>query len=451
MIPRGSMHAGARTRCAAAVLLLATPLLLANATGARAETLALVGGTVHPVSGPDVSNGTVVVVDGKITAVGSGIAVPAGAKVIACDGKHVYPGFVSPNTVLGLTEISSVRGTQDVAEVGDMNPDARGEAAINPESELLPVARANGITSAMVCPRGGAVSGLAAVIHTDGWTFEDMTVRAPVGLLVQWPNMTPVHGFEVRVSDEEQKKTRDRQIQLIRDAFDDARAYRKAWDAHGKPGVPSHDRDLKYDAMTQALRGEIPVLFRAGTLAQIQAVLRFAEEEELTRVVLLDGDDAWRVAAELKARKIAVITAPTLSTPNRRWEPYDEAYTLPGRLQQAGVTFCVSDGGAEFTAMNARNLPYHAAMASAFGLPRDEALKSVTLYPAQILGVADRVGSIEPGKDADLIVCNGDPLEIETRIDQVYVQGRLTTMVNRQTRLFDKYDHRPRGAQARAR
>jgi imidazolonepropionase-like amidohydrolase len=261
--------------------------------------------------------------------------------------------------------------------------------------------------------------------------------------------MTPVHAFFETRTDEQQAKDRDQAIDNIRHSFDDARAYWKARDAEGKSGVPRHDRDVKWDAMGRALRGEIPVMFHASALSQIRAVLRFAQEQKLPKVILVGGNDAWRVADELKAKDIAVIASPTLAMPLRRYESYDEAYALPARLERAGVRYCISDGGSPFDAMNARNLPYHAAMAAAFGLPRDEALKSITLYPAQILGVADQVGSIEPGRLADLILTDGDPLEITTRIERVWVAGKPQTLDNRQTRLFEKYDSRPRGPRAR--
>ena len=441
MIRRAQALAGA-ARVAALGLALA-------ATAARAETIVLSGATIHPVSGPAIEGGTIVIRDGKIAAVGREAPHDAAARTIDLAGKHVYPGFISANSVLGLTEVNSVQGTNDYQETGSTNPDIRAEVQVNPESELLPVSLANGITSALIVNRGGAISGTSALMHLTGWTREDMTIRAPVGLHVQWPNMTPVHAFFERRTDEQQAADRDRAIENIRKAFDDARAYWTARGAEGKTGVPRHDRDVKWDAMGRALRGEIPVMIHASSLNQIRAALRFADEEKLPKVVLVGGADAWRIAPELKAKDIPVITGATLEMPRRRYDAYDEAYTAPVRLQRAGVRFCISDGGSPFNAMNARNLPYHAAMAAAFGLPRDEALKSVTLYPAQILGVADRLGSIEPGKIADLIVTDGDPLEITTHVEQVWVAGKSVPIENRQTRLFSKYDERPKGPKAR--
>jgi len=425
-------------------------LALASAAPARAEVLALTGGTVHPVTGPAIPNGTVVVDGGRITAVGAGVSVPSGARVVDCSGRHVYPGFVHANTMLGLQEISTIQGADDTQETGLVNPNQRAEVMYNPDSDFLPVARLNGITSVLSIPGGGSVRGTSALMHLDGWTQEDIAVRAPVALHVQWPNMTPIRAFFETRTDEEQARARDEAIRVITDAFHDARAYWKARAAGGR-GVPRHDGDVRWDAMRRALRGEIPVAFHCDALNQIRAVLKFCDEQGLSNVVLLGGYDSWRVADELKRRNVAVIVAGVLAQPNRSYDPYDAAFALAGRLAAAGVRYCIADDGGGGGAMNARNLPQHAAMAAAFGLPRDEALKAVTLYPAQILGAGDRLGSIEPGKAADLQVTDGDPLEVTTRCEQVIVAGRLVPMESRQTRLFRRYDERPRGAKARKR
>jgi imidazolonepropionase-like amidohydrolase len=430
--------------------------LLFVAAPAAASPLAFVHATVHTATGPALEDATLVVDGGRILSVTAGGAPPAGAQIVECTGKHVWPGFVDPCSRLGLVEVSSVRGTRDDAETGAINPNVRAEVMFNPDSELLPVARYNGITSALVVPtvgddgpagRGG-LPGSSALIHLDGWTREDMTVKAPVALHVEWPAMGISRSrFESR-SEEDQKKAREGQIRAIRDAFENARAYWKAHQAEGKPGVPRHDQDVKWDAMGKALRGEIPVVFTAAALNQIQAVLQFVDEEGLSNVVIMDGYDAWRVAPELKRRNIAVITGAAQSLPRRSYEPYDTGMNLAAKLHDAGVRFCISDGG---DASNSRNLPYEAGYAAAYGLPHDEALKAITLYPAQIFGVADKVGSIEPGKLADLVLGSGDPLEITTQVEQVYVEGRAVSMENRQTRLYHKYDNRPRGPKARAR
>jgi imidazolonepropionase-like amidohydrolase len=441
-----------RPRRAGAVALalpIGITLALLAATPVRAEVLALTGGTVHTVSGPVIENGTVLVDGTRITAVAAGLAAPAGAHVVDCTGKQVYPGFVHANTVLGLQEISTIQGSDDTQESGNVNPNQRAEVMYNPDSDFLPVTRLNGVTTVLTIPGGGAIRGTSALMHLDGWTQEDITVRAPVGLHVQWPNMTPVHAFFILASDEDQAKSRDQAIQAISDAFDDARAYWKARDAEGTTGVPKHDEDVRWDGMRKALKGEIPVIFHCDALSQIRAVLRFCDKQGLTNVVLLGGADSWRVADELKRRDIAVIVGGVLALPTRGYEPYDDAFTLPAKLSKAGVRFCIADNGGSFAAANARNLPHHAAMAVAFGLDRDEALKSVTLYPAQILGAGDKIGSIDVGKLADLQITDGDPLLVATHCEQVILNGRLEPMESRQTRLFHKYDARPRGPKAR--
>jgi imidazolonepropionase-like amidohydrolase len=445
------LFSNTRPALLAALLVSSLAFMLASAAfmPARAGVLALTGGTVHPVSGPEIPNGTVLVDGAKITAVGAGVSVPAGATVLDCTGKHVYPGFVHANTVLGLAEISTIEGSDDTRESGNLNPNQRAEVMYNPDSDFLPVTRLNGVTTVLSIPGGGSVLGTSALMHLDGWTQEDITVRAPVALHVQWPNMTPVHAFFELRSDEDQAKARDEQIKAIGDAFDNARAYWTARDAESGKGVPRHDDDVRWDAMRKALRGEIPVAFHCDALNQIRAVLRFCDQQKLTNVILLGGYDSWRVADELKRRNIAVIVGGVLAVPNRGYESYDEAFTVPAKLAKAGVRYCIADEGGSFAAANARNVPYQAAMAEAFGLDPDEALKAVTLYPAQILGAGDKIGSIEVGKLADLQVTDGDPLLVATHCEQVVVNGKVVPMESRQTRLFHKYDDRPRGPHAR--
>ena len=410
--------------------------------------LALVGGTVHTVSGATIENGTVLVDNGRIVAVGAALSASADAQVIDCRGKHLYPGFVAANTQLGLVEVGTIVGSNDTQETGNVNPNLRAEVMINLDSDLIAVARSNGVTTAQVVPGGGAVHGSSALVHLGGWTNEDVVVRAPLALHVTWPNMVPARGWFVTQTDEEQNKARDSAIEAIRKTFDDARAYWKARDAEKSPGIPRHDSDVKWAAMGKALRGEIPVYFEAETVAQIRSALKFADEHGLKRLIIGGGNDAWRLAEELKARDVAVVVGGTQALPRRRSDSYDDAFMLPGRLSAAGVRFCIATGDGP---ANVRNLPHHAGIAVGFGLDPAEALKSVTLYPAQILGVADQVGSLEVGKSADIQITDGDPLLQSTRCLQVIMAGRVIPMDDRQIRLFKKYDSRPRGEMARKR
>ncbi len=402
--------------------------------------IALVGGTVHTISGATLENATVLFVDGKITAIGADVSLPEGTESIDATGKHLYPGMIAANTRIGLVEIGAVRATRDFQEVGDIKPNVRAETAINPDSEIIPVTRANGVTLAQSVPSGGLISGRSAVIELDGWTWESMTLKAPVGLHVFWPRMLPFRGggfffFGPQQSPEEQKKRRDGDIQKIKGAFAAARAYAKAKAAEAQKGVPYHGTDLRWEAMLPVLNKEIPVFVHADEMTQIEAAIDWASQEDI-QMVLVGGRDAWRVRERLKEKDIPVILAGVHTLPMRRWEPYDAPFASAAKLHEAGVRFCI---GVAFDASNVRNLPYHAATAAAYGLPKDEALKAITLYPAQILGVADRVGSLEVGKDATLIVTNGDPLEIRTSVEMEFIEGRRIDLSSRHTQLYEKY------------
>ena len=425
-------------------LLMAVGLLVAARGAFAAGSFVITGGTVHPVSGPEIPGGMVVVENGKITAVGANLTVPPGAERVDATGLHVYPGMIAANTVLGLQEIGAVRATRDVSEVGNINPNARAKVALNADSELIPVARANGVLTALSATSGGLISGTSVVWKLQGWNWEEMTVKDPAALHVQWPSMiTRDRGWwdEGPVkSEEEQKKEREKNLKEVRDAFDNAKAYMKAREAMAAGGA-RHEFDVRWEAMIPALKKQIPVIIEADEYLQIQSALDFAKDEDL-RIVIAGGRDAWRLADRLAAAKVPVIYEETLSMPRRSWEPYDAAYTVPEQLFAAGVPFCISTGVGD--ASNLRNLPYEAAMAAAFGLPKEEALRAVTLYPAQITGVADRLGSIEAGKDATLIVTDGDPLEIESHVKMAWISGEPVDLSSRHTRLYDKYRNRPR-------
>jgi len=425
------------TAAVAALLLASLP------SSGQERTLALVGATVHTASGPPLGSATILIEDGRIAAVGK-LELPPGAERVDLTGRHVSPGYIAANSVLGLTEIGAVDMSNDYRETGDINPNARAEIAINPDSELIPVARVNGVTAALVIPRGGDVSGSSALIRLDGWTWEDLTHRAPAGLHVMWPAMTPREGGFRPTPIEEQEEQRDAALARLPEAFAAARAYWKARDAEGEAGVPRHQRDVRWEAMGPALRGEVPVFVHASSENQIRAALEFLAEQQIPKAVLVGGADAEAVAPELKSRDIPVIIAETLRTPERDSDPYDRAFTLPARLHAAGVRFCIAGAGTAGGASNARNLPYQAAMAAAFGLAPEEALRAITLYPAQILGVEAELGSIQPGRLADLVVTDGPPLEITSAVEQVYISGRAIPMESRHTRLFERWRSRPR-------
>ncbi|HEY6843676.1 MAG TPA: amidohydrolase family protein, partial [Thermoanaerobaculia bacterium] len=377
----------------------------------KKPTVAIRNATIYPVTSAPIPNGTIVFSNGVITAVGTNVSVPAGATVIDGTGLSVYPGLIDSGTTIGLTEVSSVPGSNDVNELGDLNPNARADVAINPHSNLVDVTRVNGITSVVSEPEGGIISGQSALIDLSGWTPKEMTLKAPLAMHIHFPRLR-TGSFDEQPQDEEAEKEARKnytsQIDKLRDFFRDAQAYAKAEEARAKDAnVKRFDRDVMLEAMVPVVEGREPVIMHANLARDIRAALKFADEFKL-KVILADADDVAKVIPDLKSRNIPVILGPILSLPPREDDPYDLIFTNAKLLYDNGIRFSIQSADSH----NARNLPYHAAMCAAFGLPKDEALKAVTINPAEIFGVADKIGSLEVGKMANLIVTNGDPLEI---------------------------------------
>ncbi len=420
-------------------------LLLALAAGkAAAASLLLTNAVIHPASGPALTNAALLVRDGRIAAVDAAAAGQADATVDAA-GLHLYPGLIAPVAALGLLEIDAVRATRDTTEVGEFTPDVYAWVAVHPDSELIPVARANGFTHAQATPLGGIVRGHSAVFALDGWTIEDVAVNRAAALHVTWPpfqvNLTPRHAAprpEDWKSPEDQLKERDRRVKAIDDFFSDAEAYAKAKAAGGESFaiVPA------WEAMMPALRGEIPLFLHADELRQIRSAVEWAARRKY-RAVLAGGRDAWRCAELLATHHVPVVFEHVFTLPARDEDPYDVHFAAPAALARAGVRVAFSDGTDRFGASNIRNLPYAAAQAAAFGLPADEALRGLTLYPAQALGVADRLGSLEPGKEATFFLADGDLLDIRTNVKRMWIAGREVSLGNRHTRLYERYRQRP--------
>ncbi len=411
------------------------------------------GAMVHPVSGPQIENGSVLVRDGKIVGVGRNLAVPKGVRVIEAKGLHVYPGMIDSATEMGLSEISAVRETVDTGELGKFNPQLRAEIAVNPASEHIPVTRANGITTVITLPmgsggemrmlRGGGgsiITGQAALIHLDGWTWEDMDVKRSAGMAMRFPALLSMGN---RFADlpaafrgptfTDAKKTYEEQLRELKEFFEEARRYQKA-KASGTPITP----DLKFEAMLPVLEGKVPLLAVVSKERAMREAVKFAGEQKV-RIVLANPKELGAMGPELKAKNIPVILGPTLALPEKEDDPYDAAYALPEEFYKAGVKFAFGTFDNEFS----RNLPYQAATAVAFGLPYDEALKAVTINPAEIWGVADRMGSIEEGKWADLMLTDGDPLETKTQVKQLFIKGKTVDLDNKQHQLYEKYLNRP--------
>lgn len=397
----------------------------------QSEPVVIANAVIHTVSG-GVVDGDMRLEGGRIVALGDRID-RSGARVVDLGGKHVYPGMIGANTVTGLVEVSAVRSTVDVAEVGANNANVNAEVAVNPDSQIIPVTRASGVLSVLTIPGGSFITGQSAVLQLEGWTWEEMTVKSGAALHIMWPAYRAVPSFfNPNPDPEEIAKQRDARLKELEEFFAQGRAWGDTEDA---------EHDLRLAAVQPVLRGEMPVIVHAEDIQQIRGAMQFADDHDV-RIVILGGYDAPHVADQLAARDIPVIVAGTHRLPLRRWEPYDTPFTVAGKLHEAGVKVAIATTGGAFSTAHERNLPLQAATAAAYGLPRDEALKAVTLNAAEILGVGNRLGSLEVGKDATFFVSDGDPLEIRSKVERAWIAGREIDLSSHHTRLYEKYQQK---------
>lgn len=417
---------------------------LSLTVAAHAESLLLKGAVVHTVSGETLSPGQVLIRDGRIAAVAMQINESAD-RTVDLSGQHLFPTLIAPYSTLGLLEIAAVRSTLDTHESGEFTPDVSSWVAVNPDSELIPVARANGIGYAQPIPLGGIVTGVSSLIALDGWTTEQLAFKKSVALQLFWPsqNLDTRPKSEVANKDnwkslEDQAKERDRKLKAIDDFFEEAKAYAKA-----RTGTTTTDVIPAWEAMLPWVKGELPLIIHADEVRQIKSAMAWAQKNKY-RWVLAGARDAWMIADQLATNNIPVIYEHVFTLPVRDADAYDVHFSAPAKLQQAGVKVIFSEGTDRFGASALRNLPYAASHAVAFGLPEAEALKGLTLYPAQALGVGDQLGSIEVGKLASLIAVNGNILDLRANVQYMWLAGKEVPLTSRHTRLYDKYRSRPK-------
>lgn len=407
---------------------------------AAAQTYAITGGTVHTLAG-ETFTGTVVIEGGRITAVGPDVQAPQGAEVVDATGRHVYPGMFDAVSRLGLTEIGAVGVTNDAREQGGFKPHLQAATAIHPATEHIPVARANGITLTMAAPQGGTVAGQASLIGLDGWTVEEMWIEPGAAMVINYPGLGGGGGFRFgrrgggggggwAAAQERYREAVDR----LDEWFDAARRYDQAV----KAGVDL-PRDLKNEAMAKVVNREMPVLLSANGERNIRNAVEWAQERNI-RFVITGGREAWKVADFLAENEVGVILSGTQAMPSGADVSYDEAYANPGKLHAAGVKIAF----ATFNSSSSRTLPYEAAQAVPYGLPHEAALAAVTRNAADMLGFGDRIGTIEEGKIANLMITDGDPLEIRTQVTDLFILGRGVSLDNRHKSLYEKYRARPR-------
>ncbi len=401
------------------------------------------GAKIIPVSGKVIDKGSVVISDGNIVEVGRQVSkIPPGAMVIDGTGLVVYPGLFDCNTILGLTEIGQVSATNDYSEMGKFMPHLQAFSVIHVESEHIPVARANGITHVLTCPRGERIAGQAAIISLDGWTPEEMEISRKAALMINFPAQ-PGISSSARFSGRfgrgasrtyaELKKEYEAEIQELKLFLEKSRHYLKAKEnATGQPfGI-----DPQLEGMIPVLKGQEPVIISASHAADIKAAVNFAREEKLN-YVLYSAGDVWKAADFLKETQTRVILGPLDTMPEDDGAT-DVVYRTPALLHEKGIPFAISTADSA----DSRNLPYQAGIAVAYGLPYEAALRAVTLTPAEFLGVAAKVGSIEPGKKANLVVATGDLLDFQTQIRHLFINGHPVSLQNKHLQLYEKYKNR---------
>jgi len=437
----------------AAILLalsLSLPLFAPAQSPQPATSYAITHAKIFTLTGAPIDDGTVVINNGKIVAVGPNVEVPAGAQVIDGKGLQIYPGLFDSITQMGLREIGAVSATVDETETGDFNPDIVAATAVLPSSEHITVTRAAGITEVLAVPASGGMDsfgasgllgGQASAIHLSGWTINDLLIKKSAAMVINWPTIE-TRSFDFSTFSVKEKPFTDakqeyqKKVDELADWLERARHYVQAM---GHAGPADYDRDVRLESLAPVVRGQLPVLVFADQARDIRNAVEFCDKQKL-KMILAGGAEAYKVKDLLRSKQVPVILSPVLAAPSEEDDAYDRLLTQPAELKAAGVQFAF----ASFDNSFARRLGQNAANAVAHGLSYDDALKAVTLYPAQIFGLADQFGTLEPGKIANLIVTNGDPLELTTDVRYLFIRGQLTSMDNKQLRLYEKYNNRPK-------
>ncbi|NOT32470.1 MAG: amidohydrolase family protein [Planctomycetes bacterium] len=395
-----------------------------------ADLLAIVGGTLHPIADADVPSGTLLIQGGRIVDLGADVVVPAGAQVIDAAGQHVWPGMIALNTSLGLREIGSVRGTLDDAEIGGNQPDVRVASSIHADSEHIPVTRTSGITRSQTAPQGaGPFRGQSAVMRLGGDTWEEALTLDRDMLHVRFP-VTP------NVADEKREKKPD-ELDEMKKLLAEAREYGRLMDEAAQQGLVPPPFDPRLDALVPYARAQKRVAVHANNAQTILRALEFVQQEKLD-AVLYGAAEGWKVVNAIREAGLSVVVGPVLALPAADYDPYDAAYANAAVLHRAGVEIAIMAADDD----NTRNLPLHAGVAVAYGLPREVALRAITYTPAKLLGLESELGSLGVGKLADVVVTDGDLLEATTRVSAVLIEGRVQDLGNRQTELYHAYRER---------
>jgi imidazolonepropionase-like amidohydrolase len=395
-------------------------------------TFALTNATINTITN-GVVEGTLLIQDGKIAAIGENVNIPAGAETIDCSDQVIYPGFIDGGTQLGLSEVGSISLTRDYNEVGDFNPQMQALTAVNPNSVAIPVTRVEGVTTVLTKPSGGIFPGTAALINLVGYTPDQMYAGFK-GLVLDFPSVRRRRWGDNR-TDEELKKEEEKQLKQLNEIWDQAELYANI---KNEGGETEYNPEL--EAIMPVINGEMTLLLEVNRYNSIESAIKWVQEREIENVVFTGVSEGWRVADKIAAANIPVITGPVIALPTRPSDRYDKAYANAGLMHNAGVKVAIRTDNTE----NVRNLPYNAGYAVAYGMDKDAALRAVTINPAEIFGVDDLLGSLEVGKSATLFVCTGDPFETKTQVTGLFIDGWQVPLESRHTQLYEEFlDRKP--------
>jgi imidazolonepropionase-like amidohydrolase len=400
------------------------------------QTTLFMGGIAHLGNGEIIENSVIVVKDGEfdLVADASRIRIDPSAfdTIIRVYGKHIYPAFISPNTTLGITEIDAVRATKDYDEVGEFNPNVRSLIAFNTDSKVLKTVRTNGVLITQACPRGGIISGSSSVMHLDGWNWEDAQLKADDGIHLNWPSSYHTSGWWAEPGSTSKNKDYEKGVNKIKTYFEIAKAYSKN----------NTEIDLELEATKGLFDGSRNLYIHADYAKEIRESVRFFKGLGIEKIVIVGGKDALNAIPVLKEFKIPLIIERVHSLPVNEDAAIDQFFTLPSQLQAKGILFCLAYNG-DMEAMGTRNLPFTAGTAVAYGMEMEDAISAISLNTAIILGIDNKVGSIEKGKDATFFISSGDALDMRTNnVERAFIKGHPVDLNNHQKELFEKYKDR---------
>jgi imidazolonepropionase-like amidohydrolase len=415
--------------------------LAAVLIGGEADPVYLIrNATIVPVTGTPITDGSLLIENGKIKAVGKDIPAPAGAEVIDASGQYVYPGFIDAYSHYGLAEISAIAATMDAREIGKENPEVRAAWAINPFSVHFGTGRVNGTTAALVAPSGGTFPGISALIRMDGWSLPEMAIDETATSLINFP-MTPRPSREGGGAQKESTEdVTSKLVDKIKDYLGEARRYLqlKALSS-ADPKIQPPVYNAKYEALAPVFDGSLPVILSVEKAKDIELAIKFVKDEKI-KAIFRGCAQGFKVADKIKASGIPVIIDSLYQGPAEPEDGYDAPYRNVVELAKAGITILFSSGDDPSAG---KDLTYHAAKAVAFGLDRDAAIKALTIDPAKVFGVEARLGSLEAGKDADLFICSGDPMDARTDVKVLFIAGRKVDRTNWWERQYEKWNARP--------